>query len=163
MGAFSEQRKELLEKRNNGKQWSTVPISVFLDKDDPLLETKLKFTKNHKSKTFTAVATLEDQIMIDFISWIRIAVFSGSEQQFLEGMEKSAENPNEWDDDELSEWAKNTNPWGLENEIKVWDKIDEIVTDQLSIYDSTYEEDLMLLEKDQKEKCLSGMKRNYLE
>ena len=58
--------------------------------------------------------------------------------------------------------AKNLKTWGLDLEIKVWRKIDSLVDASLSKYDTTYQEDLDVLKKDDKEKCLTYNQRNCI-
>lgn len=104
--------------------------------------------------------------MIDFISFIRIAVYEGDDSQLLlaknEAKHRNYQKSEFWEDEDFSEWAMNSNPWGLENETKVWLMIDSLVDQFLSIYDTTYQQDLELIEKDDKKKCLDRNQRNYI-
>ena len=92
------------------------------------------------------MATLDDKVMVNFINWLRIVVFNEDSQDLV--IPKVAKF---W----ISGWAQNVNPWGLENEINVWLKIEELADEALSGYEYTYEEDLELLEIDDYENCLS--------
>ena len=49
---------------------------------------------------------------------------------------------------------------GLDNEIKVWLKIDSLADEALSKYDTTYQEDLDLLEKVYSKHVLTYNERN---
>lgn len=55
-----------------------VPITVFLQKSDPLYETKMKLiNENTHYKRFQVVDTLSDKTMGEFLSWLRFVEFEG--------------------------------------------------------------------------------------
>lgn len=55
-----------------------MPISVFLRKEDPLFEIKLKLINEQKPfMKFRVVDTLSEKVMYEFISWLRYVEFEG--------------------------------------------------------------------------------------
>lgn len=153
-----------------------MPISVPLRKEDPLLEIKLKLINEQKAfMKFRVVDTLGEKIMYEFISWLRYVEFEGdaavlylAKNEAISEAQKRRANQNQDSDDsddvDLADCfkAKNIKPWGLENEIKVWLKIDSLVDASLAKYDTTYQEDLDVLAKDDQEKCLTYNQRNCI-
>ena len=62
-----------------------MPISVYLNEEDPKFKIKLKYNNYQKSKTFRVDANLDNKIMSDFISWIRMVEFDDDEiEHFFE-------------------------------------------------------------------------------
>ena len=63
---------------------------------------------------------------------------------------------------DLQDIFKGTNvrPFSLQAEVKVWHKIKKLAEDQLDKYPTSYQEDLELLDKDEKESGLTYNKRN---
>lgn len=122
---------------------------------------------------FRVVDTLGEKIMYEFISWLRYVEFEGdaavlylAKNEAISEAQKKRQNQqadsDDSDDVDLSDCfkAKNIKPWGLENEIKVWRRIDSLVDASLAKYETTYQEDLDLLAKDDQEKCLTYNQRN---
>ena len=58
--------------------------------------------------------------------------------------------------------ATNVLPISIENELKVWAKIEEMVTESLGRYETSLEQDNYLLEKDDKYRNLSYNERNCI-
>ena len=153
-----------------------VPISVYLKKEDPLFEIKLKLINEQKPfMKFRVVDTLGEKIMYEFISWLRYVEFEGdaallylAKNDAIGEAQKKRQNQNpdsdDSDDVDFSDCfkAKNIKPWGLENEIRVWLRIDALVDASLAKYETTYQEDLDLLAKDEQEKCLTYNQRNCI-
>ena len=55
-----------------------VPLAVFLKKEDPLFEIKLKLINEQKPfMKFRVVDTLGEKIMCEFISWLRYVEYEG--------------------------------------------------------------------------------------
>ena len=55
-----------------------VPMLVYLNKNDPSFDVKLKLINETKAFTkFRVVDNLEEKVMSEFISWLRFVVFDG--------------------------------------------------------------------------------------
>ena len=114
---------------------------------------------------FRVIDNLGEKIMCEFISWLRYVEFEGDAADLYSAKNEELNNQNKnLDDIDISDGfkAKNIKPWGYENEIKVWLKIDSLVEVSLSKYDTTYQEDLDLLEKDDQEKFLTNNQRKCI-
>jgi len=118
-----------------------VPITVYLNRNDPGKDIKLKLINEIKPfYKFRVVDTLDEKVMSEFLSWVRYVVFDGdmaqlylvknecvNEYQKRRNLTKDASDDS--DDVDLQDCfkAKNLNPFAMENEKKVWKKIDELV------------------------------------
>ena len=59
-----------------------VPMLVYLNKNDPAFDVKLKLINETKPFTkFRVVENLDERVMTEFISWIRFVEFDGDMAQ----------------------------------------------------------------------------------
>jgi len=87
--------------------------------------------------------------MKEFISWVRYVELEGDKfDLFKNNYQKlmSEKNQDSAANDLEAVFAMNKMSWGLDNDIKVWLKIDSLADELLSKYDTTYDKDLKNLE-----------------
>jgi len=87
--------------------------------------------------------------MKEFISWVRYVELDGDKfDLFKEKYQKlmSKKNQDSAANDLEAVFAMNNMSWGLDNDIKVWLKIDSLADELLSKYVTTYDKDLENLE-----------------
>lgn len=87
--------------------------------------------------------------MKEFISWVRYVELDGDKfDLFKEKYQKlmSEKNQDSAANDLEAVFAMNNMSWGLDNDIKVWLKIDSLADELLSKYVTTYDKDLENLE-----------------
>ena len=125
-----------------------LPVYLPLNYYDPLYKVKSKYFYKHTSKEFNLTTNLKTQDMHDFISWVRYTEFEGEESELNKARILKTEA-------EFPDWSDNKNPWGLENEIKVWQKIGEVADERLARYPTTYDEDAEFL------KNVNAMTKNH--
>ena len=92
--------------------------------------------------------------MQEFFSWLRYVEFDGDAAALSALAQKS--------DDSDCFKAKNIKALGLDDETKVWLKIDSLADSALSLYGTTYQEDLDLLAKVDQEKHLTYNQRKCI-
>lgn len=151
-----------------------MPILIKLDQQDPNYAFKMKLiNEKNDFKKFRVVDNLDEKIMREFISWVRYVEFDEDvamlylekNEQVIEA-QKRRQNHNmeseDSDDGDLQNVFKGTTirPMSIENEVKVWNRIIQACTVQLDKYPTSYEEDLKLLEEDEKETKLTQNQRN---
>ena len=77
------------------------------------------------------IEDLNEFRMAEFILWLRYVVFDGDADELFNTKQKDSDDKTEnkdLNDDFFSKFkAKSIKPWGLDNEIKVWLKIDRLV------------------------------------
>lgn len=151
---------------NQPNDANEVPIIVTLDKEKDQVAYDIKMQLISKTKDFQkfrVVENLEEKVMKEFISWLRYAEFDGDMAQLylykneaLIEAQKKKQNKNN-DSDESEDDVENCfNGTSLkfvsvDNEIKVWKKIQELCNQGLSKYATTLQEDTDMLAKDDNE------------
>jgi hypothetical protein len=144
-----------------------VPIVISLDEKDPNFAFKLKLINEKKSfNKFRVVDNLDEKVMREFISWIRyceydedISMLYLEKNELVIEAQKKRQNQNQnmdsddSDNGDIQNVFKGTSirPMSIHNEVKVWNRIISACKLQLEKYPSSYEDDLKILEEDEKE------------
>lgn len=162
---------------NQPNDANEVPIIVHLNKEkDPnAFDIKMNLINEKQPfKKFRVVDNLEEKVMHDFLSWIRYVEYDEDMAQLylykneaiIEAQKKKKQyNDSDSDDNQdIKDVFKGTNlkVISTKNELKVWNRVIQLVEESLSKYDTDLETDNMLLEKDDEEHNLTSNERNCL-
>lgn len=126
-----------------------VPLVVYLNKEDPGYDIKLKLINEQRNyMKFRVVENLEEKIMAEFLSWVRYCEYEGdlallylAKNEAINEYQRKRQNnkardSDDSDDVDLQDVFKGTsmNAINLENETKVWQRISSLVDDSLKKY-----------------------------
>jgi len=124
-----------------------VPIKIKLDSSDELYTAKMKLVGHLETKTIRVSEDLSEKNMTHFFSYLRFAEFKGDPMvlykfQFQQTSKKSSDD----EDEEATFQGTNIPPISIENEKAVLNSIKQCAVEMLKGYQTTYEEDLKILE-----------------
>ena len=125
---------------------------IGLDEEDPQYEVKKEVFLDGSDSTITEFRLnghMKENVMKNFLSWIRFVVFDGDLDELYLSMtdaydeaKKAAEAEGKKKFGSIKDFVK---PIDLHNEVRAWTKIFQIASDALAKYPTTLAEDLKLL------------------
>lgn len=125
-----------------------VPIKIWLDEDDPLYTTKLIIIEKDDPKTIRVSENPNNRNIDDFFSYLRFTEFEGDSMKLYK-YEFEKANKKRTDENDFYETYHGAQipPLSIDSEIRILKKTIVLAEKQLSMYKTTYEEDLKILEE----------------
>ena len=120
---------------NVGNDANELGFTIDIQQDSNLQYKLDLIDTKTPSKDFKVVDNLKSEVMKQFISWLRYAVFEG-DVGYLDDEKNELDNFD----------GTQTRPLGKTNEIKVWNKIMNICKERLDNYKTSLDQDLKLLD-----------------
>jgi histone-lysine N-methyltransferase SETD3 len=137
-----------------------VPIKIWLDKSDPLFSAKHKIIEQDDPKTIRVSESPSNKNLEDLFSYLRFTEFQG-DPMVLYKFEFQKQTKKRSEENDFYETYHGTYfpPLSTENEIAALNKAVKLAKDMLAQYETTYEEDVKILETD---KTLTFNHRNCI-
>lgn len=136
-----------------------VPIRVYYNEDDKMKQVKQDMIKDTSEfKKFRVVDNFNERIMQEFLSWLRfveydenimlIIQYQAAAQQAAQRYRRGEDSDSDDNDDPSKGFkAKDLPPLSIKNEKKVLHKIAAQCRAQMSLYPTTLDEDMKILER----------------
>ena len=127
-------------------------IKIKLQKSDPEFYKKVQFFSFDSCQKFKLQGNLKTPEMLHFLSWMRFIVFEGDIQLLKKAVlsfeQKNRDNTSKWVQEIFEKKQLFVPAFDIHNEMKVWERIKDIMVQKMCLYETSIEEDQKILESD---------------